>query len=136
MHEMLSPSDYCTKFNLTLVSCLKFAFIEMLDKLITYIVCWYYILELACCVNEPHHNSSLSRNRLDLIEGIVPTHYVCNGCLSYTQPQYASFCICVATVSTLAIISPQADNPYQRRLMQNIHNSASRFRCHLFTNIY
>jgi len=28
----------------TLVICLKFVFIEMLDKLITYIVCWYKTL--------------------------------------------------------------------------------------------
>jgi hypothetical protein len=30
-----------SNFNSTLVFCLKFVFIEMLDKLITYIVCWY-----------------------------------------------------------------------------------------------
>ena len=28
-------------FNSTVVICLKFVFIEMLDKLITYIMCWY-----------------------------------------------------------------------------------------------
>ena len=31
-------------FNSTLVIFLKYVFIEMLDKLITYIVCWYKIL--------------------------------------------------------------------------------------------
>jgi hypothetical protein len=31
-------------FNSTLVICLKFVFIEMLDNLITYIVCWYKTL--------------------------------------------------------------------------------------------
>jgi len=33
-----------THINLTLVICLTFVFIEMLDKLITWIVCWYNIL--------------------------------------------------------------------------------------------
>jgi hypothetical protein len=31
-------------FNSTLVICLKFVFIEMLEKIITYIVCWYMTL--------------------------------------------------------------------------------------------
>jgi hypothetical protein len=44
----------------TLVICLKFVFIEMLDKLITYIVCWCKTLYQACGVNKPHQNSSLS----------------------------------------------------------------------------
>jgi hypothetical protein len=35
------PQEYCTYFNSTLAICLKFIFIEMLDKLITYIVWWY-----------------------------------------------------------------------------------------------
>ena len=35
------PQEYCTHFNSTLAICLKFIFIEMLDKLITYIVWWY-----------------------------------------------------------------------------------------------
>ena len=45
------------------------------------------------------------------------------------------------TGSKLAIISPQADNPYQRRLVQKTHNSAPRasyfryFQWRLFTNI-
>jgi hypothetical protein len=56
-------------------------------------------------------------------------------------PSYDSFCICVTSRSKLAIISPQADNPYQGRLVQKIYNSASRasycwyYRCHLLTNI-
>ena len=37
MHKMQSPWEYCANFNSTLVICLKFVFIEMLDKLITYI---------------------------------------------------------------------------------------------------
>jgi hypothetical protein len=35
------PQEYCTHFNSTLAICLKFVFIEMLDKFITYIVWWY-----------------------------------------------------------------------------------------------
>ena len=38
---MQSPSEYCIHFNSTLAICFKFVFIEMLDKLITYIVWWY-----------------------------------------------------------------------------------------------
>jgi hypothetical protein len=34
---MWFPSEYCAHFNLTLAICLKFVFIEILDKLITYI---------------------------------------------------------------------------------------------------
>jgi len=44
---MQSFSKYCNKFvnsNLVLVICLKFVFVEMLDKLIIYIVCWYKTL--------------------------------------------------------------------------------------------
>ena len=35
------PENIRTNFNSTLVICWKFVFIEMLDKLITYIVWWY-----------------------------------------------------------------------------------------------
>jgi hypothetical protein len=35
------PQEYCTHFISTLAICLKFVFIEMLDKLITNIVWWY-----------------------------------------------------------------------------------------------
>jgi hypothetical protein len=35
------PQEYCTHFNSTLAISLKFVFIEMLDKVITYIVWWY-----------------------------------------------------------------------------------------------
>jgi hypothetical protein len=38
--NVVSP-EFCKNFDLTLVICLKFVFIEMLDKLITYIVWWY-----------------------------------------------------------------------------------------------
>ena len=43
----------------TLVICLKFVFIEMLDKHITYIsvLIQDFVSGLACCVNIPHHNS-------------------------------------------------------------------------------
>jgi len=44
--------EYCTHSNSTLAICLKFIFIEMLDKLITYIVWWYKTVSgLVCCVN-------------------------------------------------------------------------------------
>ena len=44
--NVVSPWVLCKFVNLisTLVICLKFDFIEMLDKLNTYIVCWYNIL--------------------------------------------------------------------------------------------
>ena len=46
-------------FNSTLFICLKFVFIEMLDKHITYIsvLIQDFVSGLACCVNIPHHNS-------------------------------------------------------------------------------
>ena len=102
-----------------------------------------FISGLACCVNWPHHNSSLSRlvvilvhttgstwykvlcqhtlyvillrelttsqlvaiaihdtgshNKLDLIQSLVPTHYVCNGytcvyCLQMLKVHEKSYC--------------------------------------------
>ena len=75
-------------FYLTLVICLKFVLIEMLDKLITYIVCWYKTLYQVLPVTwtyrittSHYHDSQWytgSQNRLDLIQGLVPPHYVCN----------------------------------------------------------
>ena len=66
-------------FNSTVVICLKSASIEMLDKLITFIVCWYktlYIVSrLACCMNYPHHNSSLSRLVVILVHTAGSTRY-------------------------------------------------------------
>jgi hypothetical protein len=46
MYKMQSPTKYCSNINSMLVICLKFVFIELLDKLITYIlvVCWYNTL--------------------------------------------------------------------------------------------
>jgi hypothetical protein len=68
---------------LWLVICLKFVFIEMtlLDKLITHIVYWYktFVFGLATATR----SDTGSQNRLDLIQSFVPTHYVCNGYVSY-----------------------------------------------------
>ena len=44
MHKMSSPWEYCTNFNSTLVICLRFVFIDILDKCITYIVWLYKIM--------------------------------------------------------------------------------------------
>jgi hypothetical protein len=58
----------------------------MLDKLITYIVCLYKTLYQVLpvvwtnCIT--HRIDTGSHNRLDLIQSIVPPHYVCNGYLS------------------------------------------------------
>ena len=70
-------------FNSTLAICLKFVFIEMLDKLITYIVWWYktvyQVLSDAQLVAIATRSDTDSQNRLDLIRSLVPRHYVCNG---------------------------------------------------------
>ena len=58
----------------TLVICLKFVFIEMLDKLITYsVLVQDFVSGLACCLNKPHHNSSLSRLVVILVHTIGST---------------------------------------------------------------
>jgi len=55
----------------------------MLDKLITYIVCWYktlyQVLPVAWTIRIT--TVMLVHNRLDLIQSLVPTDYVCNGYL-------------------------------------------------------
>ena len=75
----------------TLVICLKFVFIEMLDKLITYIVCWYKTLyqvlpvvwtNRITIVTIATRSDTGSHNRLDLIQSLIPPHHVCNGYLS------------------------------------------------------
>jgi hypothetical protein len=65
----------------TLVICLKFAFIEMLDKLITYIVCLYKTLYQVLPVVWTNCITTriATRSDLDLIQFLVPPHYVCNG---------------------------------------------------------
>ena len=57
----------------------------MLDKLITYIVCWYKTLYLHLPVvwtNCITTRDTGSHNSLNLIQSLVPPHYVCNGYLS------------------------------------------------------
>jgi hypothetical protein len=91
----------------SIVHILKFVFIEMLDKLITYIVWWYKtvyqvlsVLWTNCITLSRlvvilvhttdstwykvlyHHTMYGSHNRLDLIQSLVPPHYVCNGYIS------------------------------------------------------
>ena len=70
MHRMQSPSEYCTHFNSTLAICLKFVFIEILDKLITYLQCVGTRLYIRSCLLR------------ELTASLVPPHYVCNGYLS------------------------------------------------------
>jgi hypothetical protein len=58
----------------------------MLDKLITYIVCWYNTVYQVLPVVWTNHittrrSDTGSHNRLDLIQSLVPPHYVCNGYL-------------------------------------------------------
>ena len=74
-------------FNSTLVICLKLFFIEMLNKLITCIVCWYktfirsrLIRELTASLHVAimTRSDTVSYNRLDLIQSLVPPHYVYN----------------------------------------------------------
>ena len=74
-------------FNSTLVICLKFVFIEMLNKLITYIVCWYKTFIRSRLIREltasllvaiMTRSDTVSYNRLDLIQSLVPPHYVYN----------------------------------------------------------
>ena len=86
MHKMQPPSEYCTKFNSTFVICLKFVFIEMLDKLIhtqcvgtrlyigSCLLCELTALQLVSTVTRSDPGS---HNRLDLIHSLVPTHFVC-----------------------------------------------------------
>ena len=59
----------------------------MLDKLIPYIVCWYKTLYQVLPVARTNRitfvavatlSDTGSHNRLDLIQSLVPTHYVCN----------------------------------------------------------
>ena len=61
----------------TLVICLKFVFIEMLDKLITYINVFVqdFVSGLACCVNKPQHNSSRKRLVVILVHTTGSTWY-------------------------------------------------------------
>ena len=92
-----------------IVICLIFVFIEMLDKLIAYIMCWYQTLyqvepvvwtnrittrfcirwSLSCeltasqLVVTATRSDTDSQDRLDLIQSIVPTHYTCNGYVSW-----------------------------------------------------
>ena len=78
---------YCTHFNSTLVIRLKFVFIEMLDKLITYIqlnIRYCPLRELTASQLFATANRSVtgSHNGIDLIQSRVPPHYVCNGYLS------------------------------------------------------
>ena len=56
----------------------------MLDKLITYIVCWYKTLYQVFPVVT--RNDAGSHNRVDLIQSLVPPHYVCNGYLYQVLP--------------------------------------------------
>jgi hypothetical protein len=78
-------------FNSTFVICLKLVFIEMLNKLITYIVCWYKTFIRSCLLCEltasllismATHSYTDSHYSLDLIQSLVPPHYVCNGYIS------------------------------------------------------
>ena len=56
----------------------------MLDKLITYIVWWYKTVYQVLSVAWTNRISDAgSHNRLDLIQSLVPLHYVCNGYLSF-----------------------------------------------------
>ena len=75
-------------FNPTLIICLKFVFIEMLDKLITYIMFWYKTMYQILPVSRTNASQLVdivirsdtgSHNRLDLIQSLVPTRYVSNG---------------------------------------------------------
>jgi hypothetical protein len=68
-----------------LIQPLLFVFIEMLDKLITYIVCWYKTLYqdlpvawTNCITKIVTRSDNGSHNRLDLIQSCIPTHSVCN----------------------------------------------------------
>ena len=82
------PENIRTNFNSTLVICWKFVFIEMLDKLITYIVWWYKTVYqvLSVAWTNPSQLVAIvtrsdtgSHNRLDLIQSLAPPHYVWNG---------------------------------------------------------
>ena len=59
----------------------------MLNKLITYIVCWYKTFIRSRLIREPTTSllvaimtrcDTVSYNRLDLIQSLVPPHYVYN----------------------------------------------------------
>ena len=82
------PQEYCTNFNSALVICLKFVFIEMLDKLITYKCvgtrlyigfCLLRELTVSQLVAIATHSDTGSHNRLDLIQCLVRPLYVCSG---------------------------------------------------------
>jgi hypothetical protein len=65
----------------------------MLDKFITYMVCWYktlyqdlpvaWTITASQVVAIATRSDTGSHNRLDLIQSLVPTHYVCNGYISW-----------------------------------------------------
>jgi hypothetical protein len=90
--NVVSLWEHCTNFNSTLVICLKFVFIEMLDKLITCKVCWYKTLyqiwpvAWTNCITTRRYATRSdpgSHNRLDLMQSLVSPHYVCNGYISW-----------------------------------------------------
>jgi len=68
----------------------------MLDKLITYIIFWYKTLYQVLPVTLTNYITtrrySGSHNRLDLIQSLVPPHYVCNGYV-YVYSYYQSWCL-------------------------------------------
>ena len=93
MHTMQSFSKYIIIiFFLNL-----FLFKVLLDKLITYIVCWYTFFIRSCLFCElttsqvvaiSTSSDTGSQNTQDLIQSLVPTHYVCNGYISLSMKCY------------------------------------------------
>ena len=97
---------YCTNF-LILIWPLLFISIEMWDKNLLHTKCVGTRLCIRSCllcelttsllVASMTHSDTGSHNRLDLIQNLVPTHYVCNGYFSVTSCVWPIiFCIIVS----------------------------------------
>ena len=64
----------------------------MLDKHITYIVCWYTTLFQVSSVAT--RSDTGSYNMLDLVQSLVPAHYVCNGYVLTSSKGYNCILSC------------------------------------------
>ena len=71
---------------LILIQPLSFVFIEVLDKLITYIVCRYKTLYQVLSVVWTNH--IITRRYCDPIQNLVPAHYVYNWYVSMFSSLY------------------------------------------------
>jgi hypothetical protein len=111
---------------------------------LTYFV-WKVIISFCftCCVNKPHHNSLIanrsdpgSENKLDIIQSLVPTHYVYNGYLFLQSESLDVDCsgfgfkVYNATFNNISVIQVW----YKETLRHSIPVSQSQIILFSFTN--